>query len=1217
MIKKTLLRGFGINSGVTERGCRLVHSLIVSTSILLICGAISFAQVDAGSILGTVKDTSGGVVTGAKVTLTNDDTGLSLTVTTGGSGEYIFAPIKIGRYSVVAEATGFQRIEHPHMTVDVQQRVLADLVLHPGSISETVLVTGEAPALQTQDASVGQVIGARSINDLPLNGRNFTFLAQLSAGVTQDQQDTRGLGASGSFSANGSRPAQNNYLLDGIDNNSNLVDFLNGTSFAIHPPIDAIQEFKVQTSDYSAELGRSAGAVLNATVKSGTNGFHGNAWEFLRNDKFDAANYFENAGGLRKGEYRQNQFGATIGGPIRKDKTFFFGDYEGTRIRQAVPYVATVPTALARGSGYTNLSELLSQGGTRTDVLGRTSALGQVFDPSTTRSVFCGVPDSVSGITVPCSGMPSGSQIGFAREPFAGNILPANRLDPNAIKLLNLYPAPKNTDLFNNYAANPVLRNNVNQFDVRLDQNFSYKDSMFGRGSYANSSQFLPGPFPGIADGGSFSAGNQTAIAFNWAVSETHSFSSNLINEARVGFNRIAAVRLQPNGNIMGIPAQFGIQGVPQVPLNGGLGAMRISGLNRLGSNNYLPSNEYSSTSQITDNLTKHLGKHSLKVGFQFQRLNFSILQPPQGRGAFSFSGLYTEVPTETSGNTGLAQLLLTPIPGTVSGAADYVGGADNVSASNIANTDQFRNYYGTYFQDDYKVASKLTVNLGLRWEYFGQLVERNGAQSNFLPSESGPSQFLLTKRRCNTPLSPDFYAAAAKDNINIVCSGVPGLGHSQLTNFSPRVGFAYQITPKLVARGGYGIFYGGFENSTVETYVDFPFQFGLSYSNLTPDAPITYPNGAIGTIETGISAIPLTPAAVEPAGVSFTGEDYNAKTPYTQGYNFTLQAQLTNADTVQAGYVGNTVRHLGVYTNSNSPSVILPPGLNSFDYSPYPDFQNSFTSTRFAGDSSYNSLQLNYEHRFNQGLSSLANYTWSKCRTDAVDVLNSTAISGRGAARLPNFGIKGDYGLCDFDIRHVFHFSGIYELPVGRGRRFLANSPGVVNAIVGGWSTNWILTLEGGQPGTVPCAITTNSAFGCNANVVRGQSITAGPHDVNQWLNPAAFASPPVATTIGQSDYSPLGGPPSQFTGPGFHRLDLSLFKEFRTSESTHLEFRAEFFNLTNTPNFSLPGFGNNGVSAAPGSLDYTSSSFGKINSTRDGQNDQREIQFALKLYF
>ena len=438
------------------------------------------------------------------------------------------------------------------------------------------------------------------------------------------------------------------------------------------------------------------------------------------------------------------------------------------------------------------------------------------------------------------------------------------------------------------------------------------------------------------------------------------------------------------------------------------------------------------------------------------------------------------------------------------------------------------------------------------------------------------------------------------------------------MTNFSPRVGFAYRITPKLVARGGFGLFYGGFENSVVETYVDFPFQFSLSYPALTSAQPITFANGAIGTLETGLSAIiPLTSAAAEPSGVSFTGEDFHMKTPYTEGYNLTLQYEITSNQTFQLGYVGNSVRHLGVYINPNSPSEILPPGLNSYAYSPYPDFQNSITYTSMAGDSYYNSLQANFERRFSAGLNLLANFTYSKCRTDASDVLNGTAIFFR-APMLPHFGIQGDYGLCDFDIPKVVHVSGTYELPVGKGKRLLGNGGRFVDGVLGGWKTNGILTLQDGQPWTIGCAIGTTSGYGCNALLVPGQNKTAGRHDVNQWWNPAAFASPPVASTIGQSDYSPLGGAPSQVYGPGYHRIDFSLFKDFRTSERTHLEFRAEFFNLINHPNFSPPGFNGNGVVASPGSTDYTSpTTFGTINSTRDGQNDQREIQFALKFYF
>ena len=333
--------------------------LAVAVFTTLSVGSL-LAQIDTGSIAGTVTDASGAVVSGAKVTLTNEGTAATLSATAGSDGGYKFSPVRIGSYKIDVAAQGFKTSSETHIVVDVSSNVLRNFKLQPGAVTETVEVTSEAPLLQSQDASVGQVVNQKNVNDLPLNGRNFTFLAQLAAGVNTPQADTRGNAASGAFSANGLRPAQNNYMLDGIDNNSDNVDFLNGTNFVVLPPVDAISEFKVQTSDYSAELGRSAGAVLNATIKSGTNTFHGSAWEFFRNDKLDAADYFEDAGGIPKGELRQNQFGATFGGPIIKNKMFFFADYEGFRRVQGTIQTGSVPTAAESASNVSNLSDLIS-----------------------------------------------------------------------------------------------------------------------------------------------------------------------------------------------------------------------------------------------------------------------------------------------------------------------------------------------------------------------------------------------------------------------------------------------------------------------------------------------------------------------------------------------------------------------------------------------------------------------------------------------------------------------------------------------------------------------------------------------------------------------------------------------------------------------------------------------------------------------------------------
>ncbi len=637
-----------------------ILSLAFSVSVLLFNGSLLLAQVDTGSITGTVTDASGAVITGASVKLTNEGTNAELTTTAGNDGEYKFSPVRIGNYTLSASFQGFQTTTQRHVTVNVSSNVVVNLALKPGQVTETVEVTSTTPLLATQDASVGQVVDSRNVNNLPLNGRNFTFLAQLSAGVNTPQADTRGNAASGAFAANGNRPAQNNYMLDGIDNNSDTVDFLNGTNFVVLPPVDAIQEFKVQTTDFSAEFGRSGAAVLNATIKSGTNSFHGTVWEFFRNDKLDAADYFERnitngTNVTRKGELRQNQYGFSIGGPViiphlfdGRNKVFFFGDYEGFKRRQGVPHTGSVPTAQERSSGYTNFQELL-QAGTQTDALGRTMPLGTILDPATTRPGGTGfVRDPFSAT---CANEPAGFTYSLAACPDLNIISDPTRLDPNAIALLNLYPAPNGAGISSNYVASPNLKEDRQSFDTRLDVNFSQKDQTFFRFSLVDDPQFIPGIFGGIADGGGFQEGNQTALGQQSALAWTHVFSPNTINVARAGLNYLHTTRVSPEANDLagsggnGIPADFGILGIPQQHENGGLPAFAITGLQTLGSNAFLPSDEVSSTIQFTDDFTKIYSKHTFKMGFEYQHVKFSTLQPPWSRGQFNFEGVLYQHP--------------------------------------------------------------------------------------------------------------------------------------------------------------------------------------------------------------------------------------------------------------------------------------------------------------------------------------------------------------------------------------------------------------------------------------------------------------------------------------------------------------------------------------------------------------------------------------------
>jgi Carboxypeptidase regulatory-like domain len=1248
---------------------------------LIVCGILAgpqlFAQVDTGTIEGTIVDESGAVVPQAKVSITNEGTNFTITTTSSGTGTYIFTPIRIGEYTVTAEAPGFSKALLSHQSLNVQQQLVVNLTLKPGSVTQTIEVTGAPAALQTTNASVGQVVGARSVDNLPLNGRNFTFLAQIVAGVNTPQADTRGNAATGAFSANGQRPAQNDYLLDGIDNNSNTIDFLNGTNFVVLPPIDAVQEFKVQTSNYSAEIGRAGGAVLNATIKSGTNHLHGNVWEFLRNDKFDAANFFENSGGIRKGKFRQNQFGFTIGGPVviphllnGRDKLFFFGDYEALRRIQGSVYTNSVPTALQRSSNFSNLAELITEetgNSTSTDVLGRTFPFGTVLDPGTSRPVGCGTVDSTSGLAAPACdpGVATGTTLDFVSDPFYTggsmvgltdftgacpnvascllNQIPAGRLDPNAISILNLFPAAQRPGIIENQTSNPPLTERRSAFDTRIDYIMSERDQIFGRASFVDDPQFIPSPFGGIADGGAFQQGPQTAISFQGAVGWTHTLSPTSVNEVRAGYTRLHTTRFGPVAEELGVPAQFGITGgsngngdIPQVTENGGLPAFIIGGLSPLGSNAFLPSDEVSETKQVADNYTKVWGKHTYKMGFEYQHIKFSTLQPSWSHGEFDYYGDYTG-----GDNTGIAQFLLNPTATTVPGGIDNVGGASAVFTSNIALVDDLHDYYAGYFQDDWKATPKLTLNFGLRWEHFGLPDENHGRQANFVPlAPFNGAAYLIPdnerNRKLIPTLSPSFFSTLAMDGIELKFDKNPALAESQNRNFAPRFGFAYQVTPKLVARGGFGVFFGGFEvqngNNQGNSY---PYQFNFQFFSPDSHTPITVPNvnapgcASAYTFELGFTCTPLDPSLVDASGLGFSGLQRDFQTPYTEGWNLAFEYAFTPSLTLTAGYVGNTTHHLEIFKGANNVSEILPPDADTCSSDaplPFPDIGCGATYQTTDGNSYYHSLQTTLEKRYSQGLTLLATYTWSRCRSDAGDLLNPGAVGSGGyrAVDVPGAGIQADYGDCDFDIRHVVHMSGGYELPFGKGKQFMTNASRAADLILGGWSTQWIATIEGGQPMTIPCSSDPAAGVGCYALINPGVN-RHGSGAPDNFLNPAAFTQPcpppgfeqPSTCVGGLSGLELLGGSASQVSGPGIGRLDFSLFKEFRLSERFHLQFRSEFFNILNHPTFNAPGFGGNGVVALAGSTDFQDVNFGKIGSTRYQYNDPRQIQFALKLYF
>jgi hypothetical protein len=1156
------------------------RGVIGAIFLWLLAATPAAAQVDTGTILGTVKDQSGAIVPGATVTITHEGQAFTLTAVTRDDGTYIFTPIRTGSYTVRVELQGFRATERRNIALSIQQQAQVDFALEPGNIAEELVVTATAPLLQTGSGTVGQ-----SFNDLekmPVNGRDYTILARLTTGVLPPQPGAR---APLMFSANGVRPAQNNYLLDGIDNNTSNVDFLSGVAYIVKPPIDAVDEIKILTSSFSAEYGRAGGAVLNTTLKSGTSQFRGSVWEFARNDAMNATDFFANRAGIKKGDYVSNQYGFTAGGPVIGGKTFWFADYEGSLIKSARTWVTTVPTAAQRASGFTDFSDLiaLQSGSAGTDILGRSFARGTVFDPATTRQLTAGQIDPVTGIAA--------TRAGFVRDAFANNRIPAGRLNANALGLYRLYPEPNVAGLNNNYVVNRNNTDDTHAFDVRVDHNFSNNDRFFARYSFSDNHKVRPSPFEGDGDGGGFNEGDEKVRVNGFAASHTHMVSSTLINEARFGLSREHTYRLQPNGDdTSDIPGKYGVLGIPQVAGNGGLPLLSTSNLTALGHSGWVVSERFSNTLQFSDNLTKVYKSHTFKGGYTFQHIFFGSTQPPYARGEYYWDGRYTSLVNATDNSTARAHFLLNQIPSTVAGGVDNLGGMHDIRVSPFGAVDAFKTYHGAYAQDSWRVSSKLTVNYGVRWDWFSREQEREAEQANMVPGP--PARYLIPAEWRDKPLSSSFLTNLARDGIELVYTDEfgSGLGKMPKNNFAPRLDAAYQLGTKNVLRAGYGLFYGAFENrgGNPSLGYNYPFQFTLIYLAPNDTAPNQLGDGSLATLDAR-TRIVLDPANVNANGLNMRGVEFDYKTPRYHNYNVTLQTELLGQHAVEVGYVGTRGRNLETFTGMNNVTRLLPPGTNPQLHVNWPDFSRNMILVRTVGVSSYDSLQAKFQRRYHKGLQFLLSYTLSEGKTNAGDSLSGGGVGGLRAQDVAGWDLKNDIGLSGFHTKHALVFSGNYDLP-GKG------------VILSGWRLNWVASIYSGQAQTINCAPATGAGTGCYALVVGDPY--EGSHSVEQFLNPAAFANPAAVATIGQTDFTPLGGERSQVTGPPMRQLDLGIARQFRFLGQRQFEFRAEAFNITNTPSFNLPG-----------SLDYRDArNFASITSMR---NQPRILQVGVKFYW
>ncbi len=1135
------------------------------------------AQLVTASLQGVVRDPTGAVVPNAKVEITNTSTNVKTTATTNSEGFFIAPSLQPGGpYIVVVEASGFKKEERSGITLLVNQSASIEVQLQVGMASETVRVTGEAPQLETTTAAMGQVVDARSIVNLPLNQRNAYSLVFLAPGV-QGSVNANFNGQN--ISMNGGRPGSSEILVDGIPAAPGLVNPIQG--FAVFPSVESVQEFKVQTNNYSAEFGRSGSGVVNLIYRSGTNQFHGSAFDFLRNSNLDSNNYFSNRNGVPLPNFKRNQFGGSLGGPLSipkvydaRDKTFFFIAYEGLRQGTGAQLTTSVPTALQRAG---NFSQTFNAAGQQV----------VIYDPTTTTQ----------------------QGTGYVRSPFPGNLIPASEISPVAANVMKYYALPNrpgavNSGL-NNYfaAANSVLNSDTG--DAKFDENINDRNRFFFRYSQRDLLQPTPAYFAPAQAIAQNNAQTTTQVSHSAAFDYTFTASPTLLMEFRYGLSRMAVAQSTVSDGFdptsLGLPSYIAAHADHLIfpgfaPANYySLGQPGMGAWKRAGFESHL----------LGANFTKVVRDHVLKFGWEGRLLRVNDIESGSSTGNFTFTPAITQGPNpnaaSSTGGNSLASLLL------------GVGSGSMVQSSKDAATQSF--YHGLYFQDDWKLSSKLTVNLGIRYDLDIPRTERYNRMETFNPYIASP--------------------LAAQAGIQglmggLVFPGVNGASRRQFepryNDFSPRIGLAYQALKNTVIRAGYGMFFAPSYREAGATIGNQGFSAVTVYNGapngLTPSLYIDNPfpkgfNPIVGSSQGLLSGL----------GASFetpiTGDN---KVAYMQNWDFEIQQQLPLNLLVDVAYVGSHGVNLNKSGENDwninqltTQALALGTGLQqsvpnpfyhiittgpesgatiplSYLMTPYPQFIGPQGSYMTGGYSLYHAIQLKVEKRFSHGLSVLVAFTGQKLIDDYAIISNVGNNTG-GIQNIYNG--HGEAGVSSNDISNRLVISGVYNLPFGRGQTFGKNWNKAVDAFLGGWQMNGIATNESG----FPLSLTTQNTSNSGSNVLRPNNNGTDPNlstpissRLNRYLNTSTFSQPAPFT------FGNLTRTLPNVRRPGQQNIDFSLFKNFSFVERLTLQFRAEAFNLLNQVVFGVP----NSV--------LSSGQFGVITSQA---NAPRTIQFGLKLLF